>query len=1181
MRNINEFRNRNATARIGMKALPLAILIAGFAPFQAQAAGEEVCNTIVSVTGVEGPTPFFVGDELILRASIGADLIRDNDRTGLSGDDNPYIQFSGIGYGIDCGGGVNSDNAGCYPTGYPDENLKPWGHDIEFLGVTGSTCQTSGAGATNWPIPQADNIVGVPALNGPVYLEYSPLLGVGESCTVDMKFVVNELHESTNWVAQAVGVPFYDEPDTADDDMLAQCSNELYAAGYGNTVFKVHTCDISVLKEVSLDGENWAKAQSAFNGDDVFYRLVVTNTGSANLVGDVIVEDSMLSVVNHPVPSGGLAPKEQMIIDGGIIKNFDYEASCTEETTEVNTAGVTAWCRGNVETANSVFKFADDTAALTCTPPPVYNPDIEIVKDGKLDLGENNFADAGKDVIDYTFTVSNTGDVVLTNVLVTDDIVDPIACEDKDGNGLTNGAITLAVPETIYCSGSYTITADDIAFGERENTAKVVGDAPAGVTPPQVEDTDTHVEPIPSEGSISLLKQISLTGGDPWFDADEVANAPETLFPADAYYRFVVTNTGNRELTDVIIDDPTLGIFDHPVGTLTPGQIATITEITGTNGNLLVVVDRCTSHSTPLNTASVEASHGEGETAKDDDPAYLSCVGTPGIDIQKQISLTGDAPWEDVSLTAPYPDPAYYRIVVTNTGDEPLTNINVKDTDLPVTLDFDYVDGDGAPLTLAPKGSFVLVGKTGISGTIHRSELEVAMPCGDPPGPGPVDNTASVYAENYYDSSDVVTDSDPVELVCEGESSIELKKYVRTGTDTWEDANDLQTALVGQAPLNVEYKITIENTGEVDLKDLEVTDGERGVTENISALLAGDIFTLRGSCEAVDGTLCRNVAALEVTPLCVTSGQHVNTANVTALTNEAVPQTVNGADPAWVVCTGTPDIQLVKEVGVCEVLDGDLPDGGIACEVKNLANSPVPGVVTWYDDNSSEQEDPADAWYRFTVSNTGNEDLSDVTLYDPMLFEASGHYIGSLAYESDPVVIGVGQVPGLYVEGLCGTEAVTNTADVIGVGDSGIVQSTDWARLMCAYPPVEICVNGNKPKYITVAYDADSGSDYHPDMNPTISPLNAVFPATDVTIEVFDRKGADVTAFSGVSPGDELRISLHKINELQFMIYGDDPDTGTVEGDENLLQKVTFHVSCSQPLNGGDEFGAITLVRPN
>lgn len=115
---------------------------------------------------------------------------------------------------------------------------------------------------------------------------------------------------------------------------------------------------------------------------------------------------------------------------------------------------------------------------------------------------------------------------------------------------------------------------------------------------------------------------------------------------------------------------------------------------------------------------------------------------------------------------------------------------------------------------------------------------------------------------------------------------------------------------------------------------------------------------------------------------------------------------------------------------------------------------------------------------------------------------------------------------------------------------------------------------GDKPLELTLRYDGDDDSDHNQTGNEVIiSPIVVPSFPPEATILVFDhnkRRPSFLGEFT-VAIGEYFTVSgLRKRipPRLTFEIY-----------DEafNLMQSVTFHTSCSQPLDAGDEFGAITV----
>ena len=84
-----------------------------------------------------------------------------------------------------------------------------------------------------------------------------------------------------------------------------------------------------------------------------------------------------------------------------------------------------------------------------------------------MDVDNNGRTNVG-DKIKYSFVVKNTGDLPLTQVVVTDSKIATVTCQ----------ATSLAVGASTTCSGEYVITANDLAAGAVENIATVTAKDP-------------------------------------------------------------------------------------------------------------------------------------------------------------------------------------------------------------------------------------------------------------------------------------------------------------------------------------------------------------------------------------------------------------------------------------------------------------------------------------------------------------------------------------------------------------------------------------------------------------------------------------------------------------------------------------------------------------------------------
>lgn len=114
----------------------------------------------------------------------------------------------------------------------------------------------------------------------------------------------------------------------------------------------------------------------------------------------------------------------------------------------------------------------------------------------------------------------------------------------------------------------------------------------------------------------------------------------------------------------------------------------------------------------------------------------------------------------------------------------------------------------------------------------------------------------------------------------------------------------------------------------------------------------------------------------------------------------------------------------------------------------------------------------------------------------------------------------------------------------------------------------------DKPIEITLRYDGDDDSDHQQSGNEVIISPEVVpsYPA-EATILVYNhmKKRPMLLGEFSVAIGGFLTVNGPRKRippRLTFEIW-------SAEGD--LVQTITFHTSCSQPLDAGDEFGAITV----
>ena len=289
-------------------------------------------------------------------------------------------------------------------------------------------------------------------------------------------------------------------------------------------------------------------------GDVINYTIVVTNTGNTTLTG-VSIDDPLLANEDCDGVAGVPFVKTGFTLAPGATLTCTGTYTVTQADIDNNGGG-----DGDID--NTVTADSNETGPDTASEevPIVRNPGLNVTKDAA-----ESSVDAAGDVIHYTIQVFNTGNVTLTGVSVNDPLLSNEDCDGVAGSPFTNTGITIPVGGSITCTGTYTVTQADIddnggGDGDIDNTVT----ADSNETGP---DTASEVVPIVQNPGLEIDK-VDETG-----TYDEVGDVIE--------YSIVVTNTGNTTLTDVLVTDPNASdlvcLPSNPVASLAPGAQITCT----------------------------------------------------------------------------------------------------------------------------------------------------------------------------------------------------------------------------------------------------------------------------------------------------------------------------------------------------------------------------------------------------------------------------------------------------------------------------------------------------------------------------------------------------------------------------------------------------------------------------
>jgi len=388
----------------------------------------------------------------------------------------------------------------------------------------------------------------------------------------------------------------------------------------------------------------------------ISYAIVVTSTGNVSLTG-VSVSDPLLNPLSGPTGDDGNG-------DLDVGEAWTYTGSYTVLQTDIDANGIDS--TGAADGDGDI----DNTATVSSNELPdesdseqvqiSVGPNIAIDKQVS-DVGGDGPAgsvDEAGDAISYAIVVTNTGNVTLTGVSVSDPLLNPLSGPTgDDGNG------DLDVGEAWTYTGSYTATQADIddnggGDGDIDNTATVSSNE-------LPDESDSEQVPIARAPGIAIDK----TG-----DAGPV-NVGDTI-----HYTITVTNTGNVTLHNVTLSDAKLGLSQN-LGSIAPGNSVVVTPTYVTSESDLP--------GPVVNTAIADSD----ETGSVNDSHTVEILSGPALSIEK----TGPA---EVLVG----DTIVYSITVTNVGDVTLHNVVVSDAKLGLTNVplGDLAPGASATVTPAP-----------------------------------------------------------------------------------------------------------------------------------------------------------------------------------------------------------------------------------------------------------------------------------------------------------------------------------------------------------------------------------------------------------------------------------------------------------------------------------------------
>ena len=537
-------------------------------------------------------------------------------------------------------------------------------------------------------------------------------------------------------------------------------------------------------------------ADSYAVGDVVTYTITQTNTGNVTL-NNVVITDAKLTASSTAGKTGScasVAPSATCVLEG----TFTITQTEKDAGTFKNMASVKS---------DEIPTALEDSNTITLAQSPAQTL-AKVVSSKTGTAG----AYAVGDVVTYTITQTNTGNVTLNNVVITDDKI-----IKSTTSGETGSCTSVAPSATCILVGTYTITQTEKDAGTFKNTASVKSDE----IPTALEDSNTIT--LAQSPAQTLAKVVSSkTGTAGAYAVGDVVT-----------YTITQTNTGNVTLNNVVITD------DKIIKSTTSGETGSCTSVAPSATCILVGTYTITQTEkdagTFTNTASVKSD--EIPTALEDSNTITLAQSAAQTLAKVVTSKTGTADSYAVG------DVATYTITQTNTGNVTLNNVVITDDKVTKST----TSGEtGSCTSVAPSATCILVGTY----TITQTEKDA----------GTFKNTASVKSTEIPTALEA---SNTITLAANAKPT--LSKTLTSNAD--EDKTS--TITVGDT---LTYTVTLLNDGDVTITDTTITDDKvspssascSSVAVNGTCVLTGTYKVTQADVDA--GKVTNNAASTSKNP---------------------------------------------------------------------------------------------------------------------------------------------------------------------------------------------------------------------------------------------------------------------------------------------------------------------------
>ena len=335
--------------------------------------------------------------------------------------------------------------------------------------------------------------------------------------------------------------------------------------------------EIEVTKVVKKVNDIEAKGDITVKADDVIeYEITVKNIGTVELQ-DLTVTDNLKVYTNKEKPevtTNTLA--ENVTLNVEETKNYTVYYKVTAEDVKIGakTLRNTATASAKYTDSNKEKQTVEDYDNADVTIKEL--PGVEIVKTQKVnekDVTESTKVEPG-DVIDYTITVTNTGNTILNNVTVDDSMLNQKTFKTIEGKWELG---TLEIGSHVTIKAQYTVQEEDMEKGKVQNVATVT------TTSTEKKQDEVEVPTIEWKSDISVKKESKLVK-----KADVNTISGKAEYGDTIKYTITATNKGRKQgtidITDKVPEGTTLKETNNDTNLTTEelGKLATTDGLTKT-----------------------------------------------------------------------------------------------------------------------------------------------------------------------------------------------------------------------------------------------------------------------------------------------------------------------------------------------------------------------------------------------------------------------------------------------------------------------------------------------------------------------------------------------------------------------------------------------------------------------